>query len=102
MVVFYEVGARDDDGVSKAAVLCGVLHLLREDVAAVDYASDVGYEDLSVGLGFANSVFAEIYVFDTFVGKCGRPVDAGLVVAVYGSGDCGVGHTKVGGAKADV
>ena len=102
MVVFNEVGARDNDGVSKVVVLCDVLHLLREDVAAVDDTGNVGYEDLSVGLGFANSVFAEIDVFDAFVGKCGRPVDAGLVVVVYGSGDCGVGHTKVGGAKADV
>ena len=101
-MVFYEIRSRDDDGVAETAVLSGILHFFRKYVAAVDDAGDVGHDDFSSGLSFANFVFAEINMFDAFVGEGGGPVYAGLVVVVNGRGGIGVVHAQVGGTETDV
>ena len=101
-MVFDEIRSRDDDGVAETAVLSGILHFFRKYVAAVDYAGDVGHDDFSSGLSFANFVFAEVNMFDAFVGEGGGPVYAGLVVVVHGRGGIGVVHAQVGGTKTDV
>ena len=71
MVVFSEVFFGDGDGIVETAVLCGILHFFGEDVAAVDNAGDVGNKDAACGLGFADFIFAEVDVFDAFLGKFG-------------------------------
>ena len=57
MVVLDEVSQRDDNGVAEAAVVGSVLHLLREDVAAVDDAGDVDDADSAVDVLFADLDF---------------------------------------------
>ena len=101
-MVFDEIRSRDNDGVAETAVLSGILHFFRKYVAAVDDAGDVGDDDFSSGLSFANFVFAEIDVFNAFVGEGGGPVYAGLVVVVNGRGGIGVVHAQVGGTETDV
>ena len=71
VVVFDEVCSGDDEGITEAAVLSGIFHFFGEYVAAVDDAGDVSDENVSCCLGFTNFVFAEVDMFDAFVGKCG-------------------------------
>ena len=64
-----EVGLRDHHGVSTVAVVCGILELLRENVAGVDSASNVENLDVAVDDGLEDFAFTEVDVFHPLVGK---------------------------------
>jgi len=60
------------------------LDFFGECIAGVDDAWDVCDKSSGVLMGFADFVFAEVDVFGAFVCHGGCPVDAGLIVIVYG------------------
>ena len=97
----HEVGARHSDCVTETTEVGSIFHFLGEDVAAVDYARDMGDEDFAICLCLSNLVFAEVDVFGAFVSDRGGPINAGLVVVVNCCWRQCVSHAHVGTPEAN-
>ena len=102
MTIFFEVDSRDHHGVAAATEVSSVAELFSEEITGVDDTRDVTDVRETKLMGFTYVVFFEIHVFGAFVSDGGGPLDAGVVVVVYGDFTLGVGHVEVKGAVADV